>query len=359
MIEINQDVDDVFKAIYKGKEGGNIGLSMGFKELDDFTCGIQKARYDLVFGKEKSGKSAFVNSSYILNPYEELRKIRKTNNLKVFYFSLEMSKTAVISKWLCDALYTKYKILVDTSLVLGKKKDKLLPNDVYDKLEELREYFYNMLNSSVTIIDEQLNPTGIKIEIDNYAKANGRMENGVYYPNNPDQTVIIIIDTAGNLVWEKVEGITNMKITIDQQSRFNRRFRNKYGYTPVMVMHSNRGLDDINREKEGDIFPKVSDIKESGQVSQDINLCMCVFDPSPYLERPNIDLKNVVGNYNIKRIHKRFRSIGVLSNRDGECYVRKGMLFIGETGRFYELPKANEMDENYYKHIEAINKLVT
>lgn len=355
---INTDVDNLFESIYKGREGFNTGLSMGFKELDDFTCGIQKARYDLVFGKEKSGKSAFVNSSYILNPYEQLRKEGKTQNLKVFYFSLEMSRSAVMAKWLCDAFFSKYKILIDTNLLMGKKKDKTLPDDVYEKLESLREYFYEMLNSSVTIIDESLNPTGIKIIVDNYAKANGTVVNGIYVPNNPDQTVVIIIDTAGNLRWERVEGTTNMKITIDLQSSFNRGFRNKYGYSPVMVMHSNRGIDDVNREKEGDVFPKTSDIKESGQVSQDINLCMCVFDPSPYLERPNINLKNIIGAYNLNRIHKRFRSIGVLSNRDGECFVRQAMLFIGEIGRFHELPRASNMTEEYYRKIETLKKII-
>lgn len=349
------DVDIFFKEIDRGRLGLNKGLSMGFPRLDEFICGIQKGRYDLVFAQEKAGKSAFVNSSYILNPYEILYKIGKTDNLKVFYFSLEMSKNAVLSKWFADKLYKDYKILVDPNIILGKQKS--LPNYIYEKLKIIKAYYNDMLNSSVTIIDDSLNPTGIKILIDNYAKENGTTVDGRYIPNNPDQTVIIIIDTAGNLRLERVEGQTSTKITIDRQSEFNRYFRNKYNYTPVMVMHANRGLADYTREKEGDIFPKPSDIKESNQPIQDCNLCMCIFDPTSYLDRKAINIQDVCFGYDAHKMNRKFRGVGILANRDGQSFVRTGMMFIGETGRFYELPLPNKMTPEVYKNIELIKKI--
>lgn len=192
-----------------------------------------------------------------------------------------------------------------------------------------------------------------------YALANGKFMGKTYIPNNPEQIVEIIIDTAGNLKWEKVEGITSMKITIDKMSHYNRYFRNTLEYSPTMIMHANRNLSDFKRESEGDIFPKTSDIAESGQVSKDINLSMCIFDPTPYLDRKNIDLKQVVGGYDIDKISKRFRSVAILASRDGECFIRKGMAFIGETGKFYELPSPDKKEEleKWYTGLSKLKKL--
>lgn len=262
------DLENFFNEIDRGRQGLNKGLSMGFPRLDDFICGIQKGRYDLIFAAEKAGKSSFVLSSYILNPYDLLNKVDKTANLKVFYFSLEMSKNAVLSKWFADRLYTEYKILVDPNIILGKKKN-ILPDYIYDKLVLIKEYYRKMLLESVTIIDESMNPTGIYKMICKYADENGKFINNRYVPNNPDQTVVIIIDTAGNLKLEKVEGAINMKSTIDKMSEYNRFFRNKFNYAPVMIMHANRGISEYSREKDGDVYPKTGDIKESHQPVQD------------------------------------------------------------------------------------------
>jgi hypothetical protein len=352
----SEDVNNFFQEIERGRLGLNLGLSMGFPRLDEFICGVQKSRYDLIFAQEKAGKSSFVTSAYILNPYSILKKIDKEHNLKVFYFSLEMSKNAILSKWFADRLYTEYKILIDPNIILGKKKG-ILPDYIYDKLKLIASYYEEMLATSVTIIDESLNPTGIYKAICKYAEENGRIENKRYIPNNPDQTVIIIIDTAGNLKTEKVEGVSNLKSTIDKMSEYNRFFRNKFNYTPVMVMHANRGLSDYAREKGGDVYPKSSDIKESGQPIQDCNLCMCVFDPTPFLDRPSIDIKDICGGYDPYKLNRRFRSIGILTNRDGDSFVKTGMVFIGETGRFYELPKTSDMNDTVYNKICKIQKI--
>lgn len=352
------DVDDVFEEIDRGRLGKNRGISMGYPKLDNFTCGLQKGRYDLVFGLEKAGKSAFVYNSYIINPYIELLKVNKTKNLKVFLFSLEMSRVKVVAKMIVDKLRRDDNILIDTKIVLGQT-DSILPDYIYEKIKKYKEYFKKMQEDTLTIVDESLNPTGIWKVVYQYSKENGVVENKKYIANNPDQVVIVIIDTAGNLKWEKVEGQASMKITIDKMSEYCRIFRNSFNYSPIMIMHANRNLGEYQREKDGDIFPKTSDIKESGQVSADINLCMCIFDPTPYFDR-NIPLDGVINNkYDLKKIGKKLRVVGVLSNRDGECFVRVPMIMIGETGQFIELPRPEEKEqlERFYRRIEELKKL--
>lgn len=360
LIEENIDpTQDLYDEIDRGKLGLNKGIPMGFPFLDSVTNGLQKARYDLLFGLEKSGKSAFLNSAYILNPYDYLLKKGQTEDLMVLYFSLEMSAKMVKAKWLADIIFREEGILVDTNIIL-KKGDHDTPDYLYPIFNKYRAYLKKMLETSVKIIaPEALNPTGIYRIVYDYALKNGKFVGKTYVANNPNQIVVVITDTAGNLKWERVEGVANMKVTIDKMSHYNRYFRNTLEYLPVMIMHANRNLSDFKRESEGDIYPKTSDIAESGQVSKDINLSMCIFDPTPYLDRTNIDLKQVVGGYDITKIKKRFRSVAILSSRDGECFIRKGMVFIGEIGRFYELPPPQNTEElnKWYNRVNEIKKL--
>lgn len=83
---------------------------------------------------------------------------------------------------------------------------------------------------------------------------------------------------------------------------------------------------------------------------------MCIFDPTSYLDRP-INIKDICGGYDPHKLNRRFRSVGVLTNRDGDSFVKVGMMFIGEIGRFYELPKADNMGKDHYDKICNIKKI--
>lgn len=265
---MNSKNENLFNQIKRGREGLNQGLPTGLSKLDEDICGIQRSRYDLVFAREKAGKSAFVNSCYILNPYDYLHKKGKTKDLKVFYFSLEMSETAVLSKWYADKIFREDKILIDSNIVLSKG-DNYFNDDLLKLAEKHIPYFDEMLNTSVDLQCGQTNPTGIYKHVKTWLLENGTWENGYYKPNNPEITVIIIADTAGNLKLEKVEGIASLKTTIDKLSEYFREFRDKYNCTPVMIMHTNRATDNYNRDADNDLLPKTSDIKETGQCVQD------------------------------------------------------------------------------------------
>jgi len=51
-------VDLLFDKINRGREGKNIGLKTGIDKLDEYTGGIQRGIYTLVFGLSGSGKTA-------------------------------------------------------------------------------------------------------------------------------------------------------------------------------------------------------------------------------------------------------------------------------------------------------------
>jgi replicative DNA helicase len=351
---------DLIDSIDAGKQGKNQGLPTGYNRLDSYICGIQKGRYDVVFGREGTGKSAFTDCSYVLNPYDFLKKENRLDKLEILYYSLEMSRQSKIAKWCCWKIYkdTNHKLLVDTNYILSKGKNRI-SNDIYQKVVETANYFEEM-SDMVHIYDDPLNPTGIWKQVNEYALRNGTItteESGrkVYKANNPEKYVIIIVDTAGNLTLEKVADNYNVKSTIDKCSEYLRIFRNKFNYSPVLVSHANRSIDDINKVKYGEIFHTLSDIKDSNQPGQDANTVMCIFNPLSYMN-PNNDMNKFMG-YDIDKLRDRFRCVGVLKNREGEDNVRVGMGFIGEIGSYFELPKSKDMEAKHYKYIESISKI--
>jgi hypothetical protein len=119
-------------------------------------------------------------------------------------------------------------------------------------------------------------------------------------------------------------------------------------------------MDDINRVKYGELFPKISDIKETNMLAQDANLVMALFDPMNHIN-PNNNLDKFM-DYEILRFKNRFRAIGILKNREGENNKRVGLLYIGECGYFQELPNSKQITMEQYtkitsfKHFSQLSK---
>ena len=79
------NVDLLFDMIDNGRAGKNIGLKTGIDKIDEYTGGIQRGVYTLIFGLSGSGKSAL--SLYMI--YRTL-KDNPDKDIKYVYFSLEI-----------------------------------------------------------------------------------------------------------------------------------------------------------------------------------------------------------------------------------------------------------------------------
>lgn len=91
------NVDLLFEKIDKGREGKNIGLRTGIDKLDKYTGGIQTGLYTLIFGISGSAKSALALYSYIYRPLKDYPE----KDIKLCYFSLELSAELLLAKLLC------------------------------------------------------------------------------------------------------------------------------------------------------------------------------------------------------------------------------------------------------------------
>jgi len=331
--------------IANGLEGKNNGLSMGFNRLNKY-IGIRKRIMTLVFGASGSGKTAYVHSAYILNPYDHYMKTKETSGIKfkVILFSMERSKVYIIAKWLSRKIFIDTGYLIPIQKMLGWWNVKLTKEE-HELILDFEWYIKDLLEV-VDIIEGAQNPTGIYKYVKKYAEENGKFEQKdeytkIYIPNNPNEIVIIIEDHLGLTKMEK--GMSSKKEAIDKVSEYNQWFRDVLGYSPVPVSQLTRNLSNPAFQKMDSFEPTIDDIKESGRPGEDSDVVISIFDPSRF--------KTNDVSYNVQKFidsstgANYFRSIKILKNTYGEDSIRCGMGFQGITGIFKELPKSKEMND--------------
>jgi len=363
--EVIQDVDD-------GMEGKNTGLSMGYSRLVDFVPNVQRKTMYLIGGETASGKSAFAMDSFVYNPYEDWVANYKDKGvkLKIFIWSMEINRNIMMAKGICRRLYMKYGILTDVNYILSRG-DKRASADIRAKIEEVREYFTDF-EDRVTILRSD-NPTGIRNTIRNYMLVNGKEiykkikitkkkfdtetnqeetyeeEKEVfdkYVPNDEHLYVIGIFDHVGLLKGERGFG---KKARIDKLIEYMIDYRDRYGITAVPVQQLNRNMSSADRFKIGTVEPQLSDFKETADTTDGADFVFALFNPQRY------EIWKHRG-YDVKKLQDRYRSLKLLKTRDGVADKLIGLKFIGEIGKFSELPKAEDMTDQNYNDIMNIKK---
>ena len=111
------NIDLLFNRIDSGRAGKNIGLNTGIPKLDEYTGGIQKGIYTLVFGLSGSGKSSLV--LYMI--YRTL-KDNPDKDIKYIYFSLEMSAELLLAKLMCLYIYEEFGVVIPYTNLMSWQK---------------------------------------------------------------------------------------------------------------------------------------------------------------------------------------------------------------------------------------------
>jgi hypothetical protein len=339
-----------------GIKGGNKGIPGGLPRFDKFTNNIQKSTFYVIGAQQKTGKSAFVDFRFVLQPYLSGHK-----NVHWIYFSYEIDKTEKMAKFCAFFMWHKYKILCDSNYILSRGENKLssehrvLVDKIYN--EDIKPLF-----ERIDFIEDKSNPTGIYNYLLEYAKKNGEFiyedyfiqEEGQtvskkrivgYKENNSDLVTIIILDHVGLMRRER--GYTK-KDNIDKISEYFVWLRNRCKFTPIAISQFNRDLSKVDRLKFSgeDLQPTVEDFKDTGNLSEDASMVIALFNPTLY---PHI--KRHLG-YDLTRIGKSYRSAHILASRNTETGINLSLFMVGENGFFYEIPKVEEMTDEVYNKLK-------
>ena len=337
--------------VNKGLGDFNRGIPMGFDRLTRYV-GIRKGMYYLIGGNTGSGKTSFIDDAFVLNPGDwamSKEGIASGIKVKVWYRSMERSRTYKMAKWVSRKIFLDQGIIIPVGKILGWNEK--MTKDEHDLFLHYRDYV-EQLSDIVTIIDGPENPVGIAKELKNYALENGKIEqldqwNKIYVPNDPTQITMVVLDHIGLLKTTTAQ--PNKKEAIDKMSDELRYARDFYGYSPVVVSQFNRSISNPSRLKNGDVEPQLEDFADSSSTQNDADVVMALFDPMRYkvADPSGYDLDKLKDHYGAKY----FRSLRLIKNSYGEDDVRIGLAFLGELGLFKELPRKKDITDSDYESI--------
>lgn len=337
----------------------------GLPKFSQIIPGVEKKRYTICTANSKVGKTQITDFMFM---YEPLNFILNNPDcgldIKILYFSLEISKKAKIHSIISNRLFTKHKIKIPPDELLSKYKDSVLNDEIIQLIENDVEYM-NYVQTKLEIIDHIRNPYGIYKYCRNYFHSNGVVEYDEietdigtiksvknYIPNNPNLITIILIDNYNNLQSEKGGDLhsaihkfsSDYAITlrdkyeaciaaVQQQAaaKENQQFTNKGNLIDVALRPSPDGLGDC---------------KLSGR---DVDYMFGLFAPHRY-QIPNWS------GYDLTTMKDNYRELSLSLNRHGSGFVTDHLYFDGKVNFFRELPdplkEKNKMDMIYNKIIK-------
>lgn len=221
-------------------EGNVIGLSTGFKDLDDVTSGLQKADMIVVAARPSMGKTAFA-----LNMAQNAAIKHKA---KVLMFSLEMSKVQLGQRMLS----TESK--VDLSIL---------------KTGRLERRDWNQVNAALDTLSQ------VDIQIDDTSRTISEIRNKCRRLKASSGLDLVLIDYLQMMNYEgRSEGRQQEITTL---SRYLKQLAKEMD-CPVVV------LSQLSRAPEArtDHRPMLSDLRESGAIEQDADIVMFLYRDEYY-----------------------------------------------------------------------------
>lgn len=335
----------------KGVKNEHLWLPLSQGKLGS-TIMFGKNMYYLFGGLPGSGKTAIVDTMFVLEPYRWWLRNRNNTKVKPFwiYRSMERAKHLKIAKWLSYMLFVDHQILIDVPTLMG------WPNKLYDLDDELisiidsyKEFFEEM-EEHIYIIDGTTHPTAIKDYATKFALKRGEIVqvsefNKKYVQYNPDEIFIHVTDHVGKITKEK--DLNSDKAILDKHSEYMGTLRDFYGFAVIDISQLNREIEDTFRAVKTELDVQPKDFKGTSDLYENADVVIGLMNPYKLqvYDYAGYDISQFVNSKN----YNRFRGLKVIKNSYGIDDFRLGYQFYGENGLMVELPTAKEIDYSKLK----------
>jgi hypothetical protein len=342
-----------------------IAIPFPFSRFSKFIPGIQKGRYYIISANQKVGKSKFTDFAFFYSPIEYILNNKSNLEVKILYFSLEMSKEEKMKELTCYILYKYYGYSASPEEISSVFKDNILPDNVLKILES--DAFNNLMDSfekRITFYDNVRNPFGIFKTVRDYAHKNGvyygkdgsklntiLIEQGnetevkkidFYQPNRPNEYVIVITDHVSLLTPEENHRGDIHSAMGEYSSRYCLAMRDRWQYIPVNIQQQASAMESTENFKLDKLQPSSNGLGDNKLTGRDCNVMLGLF--APY--------RHKIGKwegYDITKLKDNHRELSVILNRHGPALTTQ-LYFKGNCGFFSELPPVelfNEKPELY------------
>jgi len=347
---------------------------------------IGKGMYVLVGGQSGSGKTSFVDTVFVINPY---LAYKDTDTLPVWvYNSMERDTETKLAKWVCNLLYRETGILLDVPTLLNfpTSKRKLTPQDIkmldsigaiYDTLrdrtiitsgsataEDIRDRKLKIAYQRGKLItangkhffvngknEGELNATETKNNITRkyFDGKLGRIyENeSIYLPSNPNEIVITLDDHIGKI--DGPEGANSKKV-IDRHATYQGVFKDVCRWLCIDISQFNRDNQSTQRNIRFELDIQEKDFKNSGTPYENADLVLGLINPHKlgHNRYKDINVTKLVAEGGENRL----RVLKIVKNSFGSDDIQMPVMFLGENGFISDI--SSKPDEHEYEHIRNI-----
>jgi hypothetical protein len=310
-------------------------------------------------------KTQIADWLFLYNTIQQVIEKSLNIKLKIFYFSLEMSKEEKMLAAFSNIIYIKEGIRIAPKDLRSTKSDKILSEETLELISKYKPYF-DKIEEIVEFIDDIRNPTGIYKFVRSYAIANGVQHkktinikgtlteiDDYYEPNDPEEYVMVFIDHI-SLISTEEEGGQKMNLhqsIVKLSSDYLIRLRNKYKYIPVVIQQQASAQESVENMKVGRLKPSMDGLGDCKLTQRDANVILGLFSPFRH------ELREYQG-YDITFFKDNIRFLEVLGGREGGGGTVCPLFFDGAVNYFKELPKPMDQEglRSVYSYIEKTIK---
>lgn len=351
----NRVISNIKERKSKVENGGINGIPTPFERFRSEFPVIEQKSIIQITANTKIGKSQITDFLLLYTTFffafDHPDKIR----LKIFYFSLEMSKEQKELQLMSHLLWvlSKGKYRISPRDLRSVDERNSLSQDIIDILEsEQYAAYFKFFEEHVEIIDSIRNPFGIFKFMREYAKANGIQhtkdipiidkETGesvittvddYYEANDPDEYVLCIIDHMALMNAEKNGTIRDAMIKFSSDYAIT--LRNKYRYIIGEVIQQAMSQESNDNMKLGKLKPTLDGFGEAKIIARDADLILGLFSPFRH------NIRDYEG-YNIEKFRDNIRFMEIIAGREGGGGNVCPLYFDGAVNFFKELPLPND-----------------
>ena len=263
-----QSINDCLRAVFNElEEGQTPGYSTGLADLDKLTGGLTRKDLIIIAGRASMGKTWF--SIYLAN------HVACTDKVPVVFFSAEMSKTQLTKRFL--AMYS------------GIDSSRLMRNEIYQDEYDALVKGLEILSELPVIIDDT--PANILTP--------SRMRSVLRRIKAERRTIGLVVMDYIQKLGDRAAG--NRAQSVGKFSGAFKDMAKEFDCPFIALAQINRGV-----EGQANKRPFMSDIKDSGDIEQDMDLGLLLYRDEYY--NPETEDKGIM-------------EICVAKNRNGKTGV--------------------------------------
>lgn len=309
------------------ESGEDVVIPFPFRRFNNYIPGIEPESLITFTASSKVGKTQGADYMFMYSPFEYWKRKGGKVKLKIYYFSLELSKEAKVRQAIAHFLFRIYEDRYSTKRI--ESKFDILGDDILEKIRLLKSKVFYDFEKVVTFITHLRTPTAIYNYLKAEAVKNGKIES--------DEFRIVIVDHISLLTPEPHHG--NLHAALGQySSEYCLDLRDSYRYTIVNIQQQAAAQEGIENFKLDKLQPSLNGGADNKIIMRDSNLVLGLFDPNRYKFKKYL-------NYDVETLQDKFRELIVIANREGEC-VSTPLYFDGAVNYFEELPYSNSTEIN-------------